>query len=59
MTYTKEKRYIEIEVEFECDEGDMTPAAWGDFTYIASVIEDMQNVKSVSLPKIKSRKEMK
>lgn len=57
----KEKRYIEIEIEVETDEGDMTEEAWSMCTKMDNDLYDYGQgfITHVGMPHAKSRKDMK
>ena len=47
----KEIRYVEIAIEVECDEGDMTEDGWNDHSRLDGLYEVMPDViKSISMP---------
>lgn len=54
----KEKRYVEIEVEVECDEEGMTDEGWANINRLEGlwdVVPDL--VTHIGMPYLKSRKE--
>lgn len=55
----KEKRYVEIEIEVECDEGDMTDEGWVDYSRLNGLYEAMGDVvKRVGNPYATPRRRM-